>query len=140
MAFTLMPSVGPFLELGTGFCADLDEVRVGKIHAGFASLLNINFVFVDVAQSKKDDPGQIALYSRLFGEGFAEIKRKAQRYARLIVRCSASPLRRSQPRRVMDPISFSLLSSCISAVYFHGRTNDEGSDLARKTGFIGRAM
>jgi hypothetical protein len=69
--------LGPFLELGAGFCADVKELGLGQFHAGLASLLNINRVMVHVAQSVKDDPGQIALYARLFCDGFAEIERKA---------------------------------------------------------------
>ena len=64
----------------------MDELRVGEIHAGLAGLLNIDLFLVYMAQSKKDDPGQIALNSRLFGDGFAEIKGKAQRHARPIIR------------------------------------------------------
>jgi hypothetical protein len=34
----------------------------------------------------KDDPGQIALYARFFGNSFAEIKRKAQRHSWPVIR------------------------------------------------------
>jgi hypothetical protein len=73
--------LGPFLELGAGFCADVKELGLGQFHASLASLLNINRVMVHVAQSVKDYPGQIALYAGFFGNGFAEIERKAQRHA-----------------------------------------------------------
>ena len=71
----------PLLELGAGFGANVNQLRVGEIHAGLASLLNINLILIHVAQSKKDDPGQIALYTGFFRDRFAEIERKAQRHA-----------------------------------------------------------
>ena len=52
-----------------------------KFHAGLAGLLNLDRVIVHVVQSKEDDPGQITFYAGLFGDGFAEIERKAQRHA-----------------------------------------------------------
>jgi len=76
----------PFLEFVAGFCSDVEELGIGQFHAGLAGLLNIDFVFVNVAQSKKDDPGQVALYARLFGDGFAEIEWKAQCHAWPVVR------------------------------------------------------
>lgn len=71
----------PLLELGAGLGADVDELRVGEVHAGLAGLLDVHFVLVHVAQSKKDDPGKIALYAGFLSDSFAEIERKAQRHA-----------------------------------------------------------
>ena len=65
----------PFPEFVAGFCADMEELRVGELHAGLAGLHDVYFFALDVAQRKKDDPGQIALYARLLGDGFAEIER-----------------------------------------------------------------
>jgi hypothetical protein len=59
----------------------VEELRIGKLHAGLAGLLNINLVMVNVAQSVKDDPGQITLYTGLFGDSLTEIERKTQRHA-----------------------------------------------------------
>jgi len=53
----------PFLELVAGFSADVEELRVGQLHAGLAGLHDVNFFALDMTQSKKDDPGQIALYA-----------------------------------------------------------------------------
>ena len=72
---------GPFLQLGAGLCADVEELRLGQFHAGLAGLLNIDLVMVHMAQSKLDDPGQIALDAGFFCDGFAEIERKAQRHS-----------------------------------------------------------
>ena len=54
---------GPLFELEPGFGANVEELRVGKLHAGLAGLHDVNFLAFNVAQSKKDDPGQIALYA-----------------------------------------------------------------------------
>lgn len=40
---------GPVFELGTGFGADVEELRVGEIHAGFAGLLDIDLILIHVA-------------------------------------------------------------------------------------------
>ena len=77
---------GPFFELEPGFCADVEELRVGKLHAGLAGLHDVYFFALNMAQSKKDDPGQIALYARLFGDCFAQINGEAQRHSRTVVR------------------------------------------------------
>ena len=77
---------GPFLELEPGFGADVEELRVGKLHAGLAGLHDVYFFTFNVAQSKKDDPGQIALYARLFGDCFAQVNGEAQRHALTAVR------------------------------------------------------
>jgi len=53
----------PFPEFVAGFCADMEELRVGELHAGLAGLHDVYFFALDVAQSEKDDPGQIALYA-----------------------------------------------------------------------------
>jgi len=71
----------PFLELCAGFCANVNQLRVGEIHAGLAGLLDVHFILVHVAQSKKDDPGEIALDAGFLGDGFAKIERKAQRHS-----------------------------------------------------------
>ena len=48
---------GPFLELQSSFSADVEELRIGKFHAGLAGLHDVNLFALNVAQSKKDDPG-----------------------------------------------------------------------------------
>lgn len=40
---------GPVFELGTGFGADVEELRVGEVHASLASLLNIDLILIHVA-------------------------------------------------------------------------------------------
>ena len=40
---------GPVFELGTGFGADVEELRVGEIYVGLAGLLNIDLVLIHVA-------------------------------------------------------------------------------------------
>ena len=77
---------GPLFELESGLCADVEELRVGKLHASLAGLHDFYLFALDVAQSKKDDPGQIALYARLFGDCFAQVNGEAQRHARTAVR------------------------------------------------------
>ena len=77
---------GPFFELESSLCADVEELRIGQLHAGLAGLHDVYFFAFNVAQSKKDDPGQIALYARLFGDCFAQINGEAQRHARTVVR------------------------------------------------------
>ena len=62
---------GPILELEPGFGTDVEELRIGKLHAGLAGLHDVYLFALNVAQSKKDDPGQIALYTRLFCDCFA---------------------------------------------------------------------
>lgn len=76
----------PVFELGACLRTDVEELWVGEVHTGFAGLLNIHFILVHVTQSKKDDPGQIALYAGFFSDGFAEIERKAQRHSRPVFR------------------------------------------------------
>ncbi len=44
---------GPFLELIAGFGADLEELRIGKHHAGLAGLHDFYLFAFNVAQSKK---------------------------------------------------------------------------------------
>ena len=69
--------LGPLFELEPGFGADVEELRVGQLHAGLTGLHNVYLFALNVAQSKKDDPGQIALYARLFGDCFAQINGEA---------------------------------------------------------------
>ena len=90
---------GPLFELEPGFSADVEELRIGKLHAGLAGLHDVNFFTLNVAQSKKDDPGQIALYARLFGDCFAQVNREAQRHSRTVVR-PPLPLAVHFPRRL----------------------------------------
>jgi len=77
---------GPLFELQSSFSADVEELRVGKLHAGLAGLHDFYFFAFNVAQSKKDDPGQIALYARLFCDCFAQVNGEAQRHSRTVVR------------------------------------------------------
>ena len=77
---------GPFPEFVAGFCANMKELRIGEFHASLAGLHDVYFFALDVAQSKKDDPGQIALYARLFGDCFTQINGEAQRHSRTVVR------------------------------------------------------
>ena len=67
----------PVPEFVAGFCADMEELGVGEFHAGLAGLHDVNFVALNMAQRKKDDPGQIALYARLFGDCFTQINGEA---------------------------------------------------------------
>ena len=76
----------PFPEFVAGFCADMEELGVGEFHAGLAGLHDVNFFALNMAQRKKDDPGQIALYARLFCDCFAQINGEAQRHSRTVVR------------------------------------------------------
>ena len=48
---------GPLLELESSVCADVEELRIGKLHAGLAGLHDVYLFAFNVAQSKKDDPG-----------------------------------------------------------------------------------
>ena len=90
----------PFPEFVAGFCADMEELRVGEFHAGLAGLHDVYLFAFNVAQSKKDDPGQIALYARLFGDCFAQINGEAQRHSRTVVR-PPLPLAVHFPRRLL---------------------------------------
>ena len=96
---------GPLFELEPGFSADVEELRVGKLHAGLAGLHDVYFFAFNVAQSKKDDLGQIAFYARLFGDCFAQINGETQRHSRTVVR-PALPLAVHFPhcflRRLLD--------------------------------------
>jgi len=67
----------PFPEFVACFCADMEELGVGEFHAGLAGLHDVYLFAFNVAQSKKDDPGQIALYARLFGDCFTQINGEA---------------------------------------------------------------
>jgi len=91
---------GPILELEPGFGADMEELRVGEFHAGLAGLHDFYFFALNMAQSKKDDPGQIALYARLFCDCFAQINGEAQRHSRTVVR-PPLPLAVHFPRRFL---------------------------------------
>jgi len=77
---------GPLFELEPGFGANMEKLRVGQFHAGLAGLHDLDFFALNMAQSKKDDPGQIALYARLFGDCFAQVNGEAQRHSRTVVR------------------------------------------------------
>jgi len=76
----------PFPEFVAGFCADMEELRVGELHAGLAGLHYVYLFALNMAQRKKDDPGQIALYARLFGDCFTQINGETQRHSRTVVR------------------------------------------------------
>ena len=76
----------PFPKFVACFCADMEELGVGEFHASLAGLHDVYLFPFNVAQSKKDDPGQIALYARLFGDCFAQINGEAQRHSRTVVR------------------------------------------------------
>jgi len=39
----------PVFELGACLRTDVEELRIGEIHAGLASLLNIDFILIHVA-------------------------------------------------------------------------------------------
>jgi hypothetical protein len=78
--------LGPVFEFGASLSAHVEELGIGQFHSSFAGLLNLDRVIVHVVQSIEDDPGQIAFYAGLFGDGFAEIERKAQRHAWPIIR------------------------------------------------------
>ena len=120
--------LGPFLELGAGFCADVKELGLGQFHASLASLLNINRVMVHVAQSVKDYPGQIALYAGFFGNGFAEIERKAQRHSRPFFRPSL-PLTVHLARYRLSDGSFGYFLDCHLHL-FQIHCDDEEIDVA----------
>ncbi len=87
----------PFPEFVAGFGADMEELRVGEFHAGLSGLHDVNLFALNMAQSKKDDPGQIALYARLFGDCFAQINGEAQRHYRTVV-CPPLPVAVHFPR------------------------------------------
>jgi len=72
IALTLTPSLLPLFEGKPRLCADMEELRVGKLHAGLAGLHDFYFFALNMAQRKKDDPGQIALYARLLCDCFAQ--------------------------------------------------------------------
>ncbi len=91
---------GPILKLEPGFGPDMEELRVGEFHAGLAGLHDVYLFAFNVAQSKKDDPGQIALYARLFGDCFTQINGEAQRHSRTVVR-PPLPLAVHFPRRCL---------------------------------------
>ena len=118
----------PFLQLGAGFCADVEELRIGQFHAGLAGLLNINLVMVNVAQSVKDDPGQITLYAGLFGDGLTEIERKAQRHSRPFFRPSL-PLTVHLARYRLSVGSFGYFLDCHLHL-FQIHCDDEEIDVA----------
>jgi hypothetical protein len=77
---------GPFFELRAGFGTDVQQLRLGQVHAGLAGLLNFDFVMVHMIQSELDDPGQITLYARFFSDSLAKIERKTHRHAWPIIR------------------------------------------------------
>jgi hypothetical protein len=68
---------GPLFERQPGLCADVEELRVGKLHAGLAGLHDLHVFAVNVVQSKKDDFGKIALYARFLGDCFAQVNGEA---------------------------------------------------------------
>ena len=56
----------------------MEELRTGEGKAGFARLLDLHIVAIDMCQSKKDDLGKIALHARLFCYCFTQFNREAQ--------------------------------------------------------------
>ena len=68
---------GPLFDRQLGLCAYVEELRVGKFHAGLAGLHDVHLFAVNMAQSKKDDSGKIALYTRLLGDCFAQVNGEA---------------------------------------------------------------
>ena len=55
----------------------MEELRVGKLHAGLAGLHDLHVFAVNVVQSKKNDFGKIALYARFLGDCFAKVDGEA---------------------------------------------------------------
>jgi len=53
--------------------------------ARFACLLDFYIFAVDVAQSKKDDPGEIALDASLFGNSFSQFKGESESHSGPVV-------------------------------------------------------
>jgi len=74
IAFALEPSASAHsFERQPGLRADVEKLRVGKLHASLSGLHDVDFAAVNMAQSKKGEPGQITLYARLFGDCLAQV-------------------------------------------------------------------
>ena len=61
----------PLSQRGSGFCAEMEELRPGKRHACLAGLLNLHFFPINLAQSEENNPGQIAFHARLLRDCFS---------------------------------------------------------------------
>ncbi len=86
IALMLTPSdFGPLLKRDPGLCADMKELRIGKPQTRLASLLNLHFFPINLAQSEKHNPGQIALHARFLRDCFSQINRKPERHSWLVV-------------------------------------------------------
>jgi len=52
---------GPLSERQPGLCANVENLRVGQLHASLAGLHDLHLFAVNVVQSEKDDFGKVAL-------------------------------------------------------------------------------
>ena len=64
----------------------MQELRIGEWQARFAGLLYLDVFLIHMRQSKKDDPGKIALDARLFCDCFAEINWEAEGHSGAVFR------------------------------------------------------
>src|SRR5271168_434639 len=64
----------------------MKQLWVGERQAGLAGLLDFHVFLIYMRQSKKDDPGKIALHARLFCDRFAQINREAESHSGAVFR------------------------------------------------------
>ena len=69
----------PLSQRGSGFCAEMEELRPGKRHACLAGLLNLHLFPINLAQGEENNPRQIAFHARLLRDCFSQIDRKPER-------------------------------------------------------------
>jgi hypothetical protein len=60
-------------------------LRRTERQTGFAGLLDFHVFAINVAQSEKDDPGQIALDASLFGDRFSQFEGESESHSGSIV-------------------------------------------------------
>ena len=71
----------PLSQRGSGFCAEMEELRPGKLQTCLAGLLNLHFFPINLAQGEENNPRQIAFHARLLRDCFSQINRKPERHS-----------------------------------------------------------
>jgi hypothetical protein len=76
----------PFPEGGPSLSSNVKQLRRTERQTRLTGLLDFYIFAINVAQSEKDDPGQIALDASLFGDRFSQFEGESESHSGPIVR------------------------------------------------------
>jgi hypothetical protein len=83
--------LSPVLESASCFCANMKHLGIRQRKAGLPGLHDLHFVFIDMRQSEKNNPGKIALHAGLLGHCLSQGKSQAKSQAGLVIGFSLLP-------------------------------------------------